>query len=112
VAAKVVETVEKTEPETDKIVETVKEVKADEVKEKPPVQNSNTTQSTEVKSTNTNITINTSILQSWITYKVQKGDTLWKIATKHNVTVDQVKNNNNLAGDKIIVGQTLKIKSK
>jgi membrane-bound lytic murein transglycosylase D len=112
VASKVVETVEKTEPETDKIIEPVKEVKADEVKEKPPVQNSNTTQSTEVKSTNTNTTINTSILQSWITYKVQKGDTLWKIATKHNVTVDQVKNNNNLAGDKIIVGQTLKIKSK
>jgi len=86
------------------------------------VQNTDkTTNTTDVKTqktTNTEVktddksTNNTTTVKSWVTYKVQKGDTLWKIATKHNVSVDEVKNNNNLAGDKIIVGQTLKIKSK
>jgi LysM repeat protein len=62
----------------------------------------------------TNITPNktTTTTKSWVTYKVQKGDTLWKIANKHGVTVDDVKNNNNISGDKIIIGQVLKIKSK
>lgn len=68
-----------------------------------------TTPKTEVK---TNTDNSTTTVKAWVTYKVQKGDTLWKIATKHNVSVDEVRNNNNLSGDKIIVGQTLKIKSK
>lgn len=71
------------------------------------------TTTTEVK-TNvvTNQTTNNTSPKSWVTYKVDKGDTLWKIATKHGVTVDDIRNNNNLSGDKIIVGQVLKIKSK
>ncbi|GGA71918.1 LysM peptidoglycan-binding domain-containing protein [Ornithinibacillus halotolerans] len=43
------------------------------------------------------------------TYKVQAGDTLYSIAKRFNVTVDQVKNWNNLSSNMISVGQDLNI---
>ncbi|HYF97548.1 MAG TPA: LysM peptidoglycan-binding domain-containing protein [Coxiellaceae bacterium] len=43
------------------------------------------------------------------TYKVQPGDTLEKIARNHKVTIQQLKDYNQLNNDRIIVGQTLKI---
>jgi len=43
------------------------------------------------------------------TYKVQKGDTLWGIATKHNTTVVKIKEINGLRSDLLTVGQTLKV---
>lgn len=43
------------------------------------------------------------------TYKVQQGDTLWKIADKHNVTVKQLKSWNGLKKDTIKVNQVLKV---
>lgn len=43
------------------------------------------------------------------TYKVQKGDTLWKIADKHNVTVKQLKSWNGLKKDIIKTNQVLKV---
>ncbi|WP_144460956.1 3D domain-containing protein [Siminovitchia fortis] len=43
------------------------------------------------------------------TYKVQKGDTLWKIATKHKVSVNQIKSWNGLKSDTIRINQVLKI---
>ncbi|RST71970.1 LysM peptidoglycan-binding domain-containing protein [Siminovitchia acidinfaciens] len=43
------------------------------------------------------------------TYKVQKGDTLWKIATKNKVTVNQIKSWNGLKSDTIRINQVLKI---
>src|SRR5690625_3653365 len=42
-----------------------------------------------------------------ITYKVKSGDTLWGIALKNNVTVDELKEWNNLSADLILVNQEL-----
>jgi len=42
--------------------------------------------------------------------KVAEGDTLYSLARKHNLSVDQLKKLNNLTGDVLRVGQTLKIK--
>lgn len=43
------------------------------------------------------------------TYKVKKGDTLWKIATKHKVSVNQLKSWNGLKKDLIKPNQVLKV---
>ena len=43
------------------------------------------------------------------TYEVQSGDTLWKIADKHNVTVKQLKSWNGLKKDIINTNQVLKV---
>ena len=43
------------------------------------------------------------------TYTVQKGDSLWSIAKKYNVTVDHIKKLNNLKSNDLKVGQKLKL---
>lgn len=43
------------------------------------------------------------------TYTVKKGDSLWSIAKKHNVTVDHIKKLNNLKSNDLKVGQKLKL---
>lgn len=45
------------------------------------------------------------------TYVVQSGDTLWRIATKNSLTVNQLKSFNNLTSNNIAVGQVLKLTS-
>jgi LysM repeat protein len=45
------------------------------------------------------------------TYTVQKGDTLSAIGQKFNLTVNELKQLNNLTGDMIYIGQTLKVSS-
>lgn len=46
------------------------------------------------------------------TYKVKKGDTLYSIASRNGVTVDQLKKANGLKSDKLQIDQSLKIPSK
>ncbi|WP_110113221.1 3D domain-containing protein [Bacillus sp. CGMCC 1.16541] len=43
------------------------------------------------------------------TYQVQTGDTLWGIAQNHNVSVDQLKENNQLSNDIIFPSQELNV---
>ena len=45
------------------------------------------------------------------TYKVKSGDTLYSIAKKYNISVDELKELNNLKNNNITIGQVLKIKS-
>lgn len=47
-----------------------------------------------------------------INYVVQKGDSLYSIASKYNTTVDSIKRLNNLSSNVLNVGQTLKIPAK
>ncbi len=42
-------------------------------------------------------------------YTVQKGDSLWSIATKYGLTVNELKEINNLTTNLLTVGQTLKV---
>lgn len=52
----------------------------------------------------------TKVDQSNEYYSVKKGDTLYSIATKNNLTVPELKNLNNLKSDNLSIGQTLLIK--
>lgn len=45
------------------------------------------------------------------TYTVKKGDTLYQIASKYNISVDELKSLNNLTSNTLSVGQTLKIRN-
>ena len=44
------------------------------------------------------------------TYTVKRGDTLYGIARKYNLTVDELKSLNNLIGNEIYIGQKLQIR--
>ncbi len=44
-----------------------------------------------------------------VTYTVRRNDTLISIANRHGVSVDEIKNQNNLSSSRIYAGQTLKI---
>lgn len=43
------------------------------------------------------------------TYKVNRGDSLWSIARRHNTTVDTLKDLNSLSDSRIVAGQTIAV---
>jgi membrane-bound lytic murein transglycosylase D len=45
-------------------------------------------------------------------YKVRPGDSVWKIAVSHGMTTQELSKLNNIKGNKVNVGQVLKVKSK
>ncbi|TYR80678.1 LysM peptidoglycan-binding domain-containing protein [Priestia megaterium] len=51
----------------------------------------------------------TSVPTNRTTYKVQPGDTLWSVAQRHGISVEQVKQWNNLSSNTIYINQTLNI---
>lgn len=55
---------------------------------------------------------NTSEQKEFVNYKVRPGDTVWKIAVSHGMTTQELIKINNLKGNKVNVGQVLKVKSK
>ena len=42
-------------------------------------------------------------------YRVRNGDSLWNIAQTHGISVDRLKQENNLRGSRIYAGQVLKV---
>ena len=46
----------------------------------------------------------------YVIYTVQKGDSLYTIARKYNISVDNIKALNNLTSNNLSIGQQLKIK--
>ena len=44
-----------------------------------------------------------------IIYRVNRGDTLWRIANRYGTSVEQLRRSNSQAGDALQVGQVLKI---
>lgn len=43
------------------------------------------------------------------TYRVRKGDSLWRIARRHGTSVEQLKRTNNMKSSRIVAGQRLRI---
>lgn len=68
----------------------------------------NQTTTTTTTTTNTTTTT-TSTYQARTTYTVVQGDTLWAIAQKYGISVDQLVAQNNISGELIVVGQQLTV---
>ena len=47
--------------------------------------------------------------ETYIIYTVEPGDSLYSIAKKYNITVDDIKQANNLTGNLLLIGQNLSI---
>jgi len=62
-----------------------------------------------LRSTLTQISKNYAAPSTTTTYQVKSGDSLEKIARKHNIPVEALKRENQLSSDKIFIGQELKI---
>jgi len=44
-------------------------------------------------------------------YAVRRGDSLWKLASRYGTTVDRIKSDNGLRGDRLFIGQKLVIRT-
>lgn len=72
-------------------------------------------QNLKIRTDNTNVVVEECFGEEYTppdettTYKVVKGDSLWKIAQKFNTSVDNIKKKNNLTSNSLSIGQILKI---
>lgn len=99
------------EPSTIKVIEPEK-AKSPELVEEPS-QTTTVTEPKEVLSTSSKTTDSvTNKGTETIKYKIKRGDTLTKIASRYHVTVNDLKKWNNLKNDNIREGKTLIIKKK
>ena len=78
-----------------------------QLKVKAPVNVKTASQTQNTTKTTTQTTNTTKVIY----HTVQKGDTLWSIASKYNITIDELKKNNNIKNNSLVVGEKLKIKS-
>jgi flagellum-specific peptidoglycan hydrolase FlgJ len=56
------------------------------------------------------VSSNNKIRYSSVDYQVQQGDTLYSISQKFNLSVDEIKQKNNLSDNSISIGQSIRIK--
>ncbi len=78
-----------------------------QLKVKAPVKTKTASQTQNTTKTTTQTTNTTKVIY----HTVQKGDTLWSIASKYNISIDELKKNNNIKNNSLVVGEKLKIKS-
>ncbi|HSM05353.1 MAG TPA: DUF5715 family protein [Longimicrobiales bacterium] len=52
---------------------------------------------------------NAEAVEAVVDYKVRRGDSLWDIARRHGTTVDRLRAENRIRGNRIMAGQTLKV---
>ncbi|MEQ8524108.1 LysM peptidoglycan-binding domain-containing protein [Gracilimonas sp.] len=76
----------------------------------PQQEDSQTTPPTEDE--NSNPLVNQSSDTQNVFYIVKSGDTLYQIARDHNMTVDQLRELNNISGSNLSIGQRLAVKKK
>ncbi|MEJ2539197.1 MAG: DUF5715 family protein [Gemmatimonadota bacterium] len=49
------------------------------------------------------------VSEALVEYTVRRGDSLWTIARRHGTTVDRLRSENRIRGNRIMAGQTLKV---
>ncbi len=74
-----------------------------------PIQGSRTVKSAEDKETNVK---KTQTSEEYARYKVKKGDTIFSLAKRFEMTVSELKKLNNLKGNNLKIGATLKVDKK
>lgn len=104
------EGVERPSVKTTRIVEPVERPKPVKAADSTLTQVTNPVEKQAQSSTNSVSKKSSSTNSGTTKYKVKKGDTLTRIASKHHVTVNDLKRWNKLKNDKIREGQTLIIK--
>ena len=54
--------------------------------------------------------LNNTAIPNYINYKVEKGDSLYKISKLYNISIDTIIKDNNLSSNNLTIGQNLKIR--
>ncbi|WKD84976.1 Autolysin [Polaribacter huanghezhanensis] len=92
-----------------RIIETYELYEFDKIKKSDLKKYKKEVKKRKPKSVSVKRTTKTVKIASGITHTVQKGETLYSISRRYNISVQQLKKNNNLSGNTISVGQKLRI---